>query len=289
LFGNIFANVFVADRMNDRLVKLDLVEAPVGWGESAPRLEYGGEYSGRGVGMPFNQTLNQPVGVALFRHYIFVGEATGNAITVLMVNHTKTDKFVFVSRLRPLDGIQLTGNIATTPLGYVWYTYVELPAKFAVASLFLAEEFRESREPTRFHDFLTSCVNDTWYNGDLRWNHTLYYEHLGFIMNATETNWLKSEEPDFFNIMDFNLSYSFRLDLLNSTIFEGTMVLCQPPPPPTQPPMLSGGTQGWNVEGMSDAQIAGARARCSPLGSSLQLGLLFLSYGLWLLRGPSRR
>merc|ERR1712056_56235 len=119
-----------------------------------------------------------------------------------------------------------------------------------------------------------SCVNDNWYHTDVRYNHTLFYELLGFVMNATRTNWLFPRQPGYFDIGVFNLTYSFHLDLLNSTIFHGTMQICLPPPAPTQPPMLSGGENGWNVEGMTRIATGGARSTCCPLGTSFQLGAL---------------
>jgi hypothetical protein len=300
LFSSIFANVFVADRMNNRVVKLNLMDVEDAWGYMRPRLEWGGEYSGRGPDDPYNQALNQPVGVTLFRHFLLVGEATGNCITVLAVNHQQTDRFIFITRLFPVPGVQLTGMISSSDddcsnpeaatrnhCGYVWYTYVELPSRYMVGSIYLNEVFIESPEPTRLGDFLTSCVNDSWYNTEMRFNHTLYYDTLGFVMNATRTNWLFPGQPGYVNILEFNLSYSFHLELWNSSVFGGTMAICQPPPPPTQPPMLSGGTQGWNMEGMANAATGGGRLTSSPVVSGFQLGAVMLGYCCWLLRRPS--
>jgi hypothetical protein len=289
LFGSVFANVFVADRMNNRIVKLNLVDADNGYGVLRPRLEWGGAYSGRGPEHPFNETLNQPVSIALFRHYLLVGEATGNCITMLMVNHHHTDSFIFVTRLFPIQGVQLTGTIAASAMGYVWYTYVELPARYAVGSFYLAEPLRESKEPTRFEDFLAECVNESEYNTEWRYNHTHFYDKVGFVMNATRTNWLFPEEPGYVNVLEFNLTYSFHFDLWNRTVyapFGVTMAFCQAPPPPTEPPMMSGGEGGWAIDGMSRAATGGARQTCCLFGGRLQLGTFLLGYCWWLLWRP---
>merc|ERR1711879_391713 len=122
-------------------------------------------------------------------------------------------------------------------------------------------------EPTRLQDFLLECVNQSEYNTEWRYNITHFFDRIGFVMNATRSNWLFPEEPDFINVMDFNLTYSFHFELWNRTVYEpngATMAFCQPPPQPTEPPMMSGGEGGWNIEGMAGATTGGARQTCRP-------------------------
>merc|ERR1712187_1101993 len=139
---------------------------------------------------------------------------------------------------------------------------VEMPATNRLGSFYLAEDLRLSQEPTRLGDFLSACVEDGWYNNVVRYNATLFYDLLGFLMNATQTNYLFKEEPNWFDIEAFNLTYRFNLYLLNSSIFQGTMVLCLPPPPPTEPPMMSGGVHGWNNPGRYTTQTSNGRPCC---------------------------
>lgn len=248
-FEPVFANVFVADRQNNRLVKLNLgYELQyTSWGEAyrymlVPQLYFSGEY---GPGTEYNESLREPLGVQVFRHYIFVCESVGNAIVILALHPSNYNTFQFVTRMSPVSGVQMTGHISLSTVGYVWYTYVKLPMTYAIGCFFLEESLRESPEAHIMDEIAARCVNDTWYHLDVIANRTLYVEHVGYLLNATRTNWHFPEYPGYLDIEVFNLTFMFDLERLNTSVFDGRLRICAPPPPSTTPPMLSGNAEGW--------------------------------------------
>merc|ERR1712023_377040 len=105
-----YANVFVVDRRNHRLVKLNLgyplmpcemdIEGQVGpilydedkqaWmcrRYDKPRLYYSAEYGREKEVFNKPEGLTDPTAVSLYKHYIVVAEVAGNAITLLRVDH----------------------------------------------------------------------------------------------------------------------------------------------------------------------------------------------------------
>jgi len=273
-FLPIFANVFVADRRNGRIVKLDLgypgvwtptlgeglqrPNVPLPGPLDAPQLSYGGQYGPVSAGARYNETLGEPVGVALYRHFLFVADAVSNAIAVLMVDHTRTNSFRFVTRLQPAPGVRFLGSLAVSPLGYLWLSYVDLPDDYNVGSFYLPEELRYSPEPSLLGDLLGACVDGDWYSAELLDNRSLYMEHLGVALDAAGVNWRFPGRPEYFDIMSFNLSTGFNFDAFNQTVLGGTMQLCLPPPPPQSPEMMSGNEDGWNMQSIQGAAQAGA-------------------------------
>lgn len=243
-FRPVFANVFVADRQNNRLVKLNL-GYELRYGREELALMYSCEY-GKMVGsVRHNETLREPTDLILYRHYIIVAEAVGNALSVLTVHPSDFNKLVFVTKVYPAKGNQLMGQFSISPLGHVWYTYIKKPSQYAFGSFFLEEALRESTPGGPMDEIVAKCVNDTWYHLHLRFNEDLYFQHMGYLLNATRQNWVYPDYPDYVDITRFNLSFRFDLDALNATVFMGRMHLCVPPPPSTTPPMLSGNADGW--------------------------------------------
>ena len=59
-----------------------------------------------------------------------------------------------MTHLEPKLGVQLTGSLAVTWKGYVWYTFVELPAVYSLGSIFLDEALRKSLPPSRLDDMV---------------------------------------------------------------------------------------------------------------------------------------
>jgi len=204
--------------------------------------------------------------VNVFRHYILVSEGVGNAVRLLKVHHSRFNEFIFVTQLLPVKGIQLTGHMSVSPMGYLWYTFQKLPSSFGVASVFLAEPLRESPPRRTIEDVTSDCQNDTWYNKDLLDNTTMYIAHIGYMLNASQTNWLFPDLPGFVDIFVFNKTrciYScFDLELLNETVLGGGLVLCNPTVPSTTPAMLSGDTGGWS--GSTDGVIRAGAAQQRP-------------------------
>merc|ERR1712100_594466 len=117
------------------------------------------------------------------------------------------------------------------------------------SSMFLPESMRFSEPASRLEDFLAECVNTTWYNMliDAR---EVYWDQVGFILNASNINWIFTEEPPcpvwpeplfdgcYFDPFRFNNSGEFDFKLLDAMIFNGTMKECEGPPTPTPPPFL---------------------------------------------------
>ncbi|CAJ1364059.1 unnamed protein product [Effrenium voratum] len=147
-FGPTIAAVFVADRWNNRIVKLRLgyrndPTLPQNYGEM-PTLMWGGHYWRDPTGAEYNESLNDPVGVSIYRHFIFVCEAEGNAITVLTTDYMQHDQMMYVTELYPAPGVQLTGSFSTTEQGYLWFAYINRPSTHGLASIYLPEPLVES-------------------------------------------------------------------------------------------------------------------------------------------------
>lgn len=267
IFDSTFANVFVADKFNHRLVKLNLgyTQDPLLVPPDKPSLLWSGEYHEDVTGAMYSQSLMDPCGVSVFRNYILVAEAAGNAITVLTVDYIEHDKLIFVTQLTAATEYQLSGSLAASPHGYVWFTYVHLPATHSVGSLFLPEALRESAKAEWIEDFRAECTNQTIYNTFLMSNSTMYREHVQYVLNAARINWRFPNMPNFIHYNSFNLSDIGLFDLLawNDTVLNGEMFFCQPPPPPTTPPMLSATEDGWNSPGAAGSAATANSRRCS--------------------------
>jgi hypothetical protein len=283
LYEPTYANVFVVDRRNHRLVKLNLgypllpcenendvidQTGPLEWNEEEeiwycrrydqPRLSWGAEY-GRApdeLGRP--RGLTDPVNVGIYRHYVVVSEAEGNAITLLTVNHHPPYGLEFVSYFKPQPGISIQGGMAVSHWGYIWYNYLAEDSVNYFGSMFLPESLRESPAPNRFDDYLATCVNTSWYNNLVLFP-WLYLQEVGFILNASRINWVFPDRPDFFDIYVFNRTDHFSLDLLDTIVFNETghtsMTFCAPPTTPTPPPFLGGNDAGWVIDGVNQAEF----------------------------------
>lgn len=284
----VFLNVYVADRVNDRVVKLN-----VGYSLQVNELDYfvepdwqmvefddrlrmtwGGAYGPHNA-RP-NETISQPVGVTLYRHYILVAEALGNVISVLTPHHEDFDRLIFVTHLAPALGVQLTGYVTASAQGYVWYTYLQLPAEYNIGSIYLTEALRESVRLSPLETFLGTCVNDTWYHQVLVPNKTMFIPYVGAILTGAGVNWMHPDSPAYVDIMSYNISARgtgplFDLDAFNQTVFKGQIQICLPPPPSTTPAMASGNQAGWD-----GARTAGA-TRSASGGWRAGLWLLALS------------
>eukprot|EP00443_Scrippsiella_acuminata_P001899 CAMPEP_0115311832 /NCGR_PEP_ID=MMETSP0270-20121206/75560_1 /TAXON_ID=71861 /ORGANISM="Scrippsiella trochoidea, Strain CCMP3099" /LENGTH=529 /DNA_ID=CAMNT_0002730719 /DNA_START=117 /DNA_END=1703 /DNA_ORIENTATION=- len=251
-FEPVIANVFVADRRNHRLVKLNVGYPLDGSGRNEHyrwydlSLLYGGAYGGRENPVPWNETLEDPVGVSVYRHYVLVAEGLGNAITLLKVHHVMFDRLIFVTRLTPALGVQLTGHLAVSMFGYIWYTYKELPTSYGMGTIFLDEALRESPPSEMLDELAAQCYNDTWFHTEMLFNYSVYMDTLGYMLNATRTNWEYPDLPNYVDIFSFNATTYFDIDLLNETVFRGRFQVCQPPVISTTPAMLSGNSDGWS-------------------------------------------
>lgn len=268
-FEPVFANVFVADRQNSRLVKLNLGYPTWEDAFASKRLSlmFGGSYGGKSSGLGYGEALQDPVGVCKYRHYIFVAEGLGNVITVLKVHQSRFNEILLVTRLSPVQGIQLTGYISVTPAGYLWYTYLKLPLNFGVASIFLDEALRESPPHKAIDDIINECQNETWYQEDLLTNHSLYFEWLGYLYNTSRINWLWPTLPGYADIQVYNLTIFFDIPALNKTIFDGRMTICRPPVVSTTPAMLSADKDGWagQGDGVARGSAQGRQAAAATL------------------------
>eukprot|EP00927_Polykrikos_kofoidii_P034323 TRINITY_DN29136_c0_g1_i1.p1 TRINITY_DN29136_c0_g1~~TRINITY_DN29136_c0_g1_i1.p1 ORF type:complete len:729 (+),score=75.57 TRINITY_DN29136_c0_g1_i1:153-2339(+) len=235
------ANIYVTDFRNDRLVKLDLMDLAAGF-TLVYSCDYGSDQDTKGR----QRGLRGPVSVSLFEQYIFVGEAGGNAITVLMLDYRTSRKINFVTHMQPAVGIRLTGHlVVSSPRGYIWFVQVMDGDTYALGTLYLPESLRRSIRPTLLNDFKQKCVNKTWYN-TFRVNTTLYYAHMRYALKIAQINfefeeWRSGgvEEDDeiaFVEILSYNLTDSFDFNKFNRTVFNGKMKICLPPPPASKPP-----------------------------------------------------
>jgi len=279
IFDSTLASVFVADRGNNRLVKLILGYRtdPLIDTKQKPTLMYDSEYYRHPNGVRYEEGLQEPIGVSVYRHYIFVAEATGNAFTCLTPDYVDHSVLMFVTVLRPARGIQISGSFAATHMGYLWFTYTQLPSSYGVGSLYLPEPLVQSPEPAWIDDFRTECTNQTIYHFFLMSNDTLYNEHVQYVLSAARINWRFPWLPDYLDPQSFNLTTAFDLWLWNETVLAGQMEFCQPPPPATTPPMLSANEEGWNTAGAS-VKAARAHARRSTAGPGLAAALCSLMF-----------
>ncbi|CAE8604430.1 unnamed protein product [Polarella glacialis] len=166
------ANVFVCDRFNHRLIKLNFAGQIQNGGAYKPMLAYSGMYFREATGAGFNESLSEPTSVSNYRHWIFVAEAAGNRITVLTVNYEDHNEILFVTHLNPARGIQLVGSHSATMNGFVWATYTELPTTYMVGSFYLPEPLRVAPAPSLIEDFRMLCTNDTFYHDHILPNET---------------------------------------------------------------------------------------------------------------------
>jgi len=272
-----YANVFVVDRRNHRLVKLNLgyplmrciYDLPLQEGPflfdyekkswmcrrmDKPRLYYSGEY-GRGVdALNRPSGLTDPTAVAVFNHYIIVCEVGGNAITLLRVDHQPPYGLKFVTYFKPAQGVYLQGGMSMSPWGYIWYNYVGKNLKNYFTAMFLPEVLRESKAPSRFQDFLLTCINTTWYD-DLIPEPERFVEHMQFMLNASVINWIFPDKPNFVDLYTFNMSGKFNIKLMNQMLFNGSMQMCAPPTTPTPPAFFGGNADGWVIDGKSQSEF----------------------------------
>lgn len=281
LYEPTYANVFVVDRRNHRLVKLNLgyplmpceldivgQTAPLIWDPEdkrwmcrrydKPRLTWSSEY-GRATDELNRPTgLTDPVSVGVYRHYVAVCEGEGNAITLLRVDHQPPYALKLVTYFKPQRGISLQGGMAVSDFGYIWYNYIGEDMVNYFSSMVFPESLRESPAPNRLEDYAATCINESWYD-NLVYDRTAYLREIGFILNASRINWIFSDRPDFFSIESFNLSNRFDLDLLNDLVFNQTaqapMTFCTPPTTPTPPPFLSGNDDGWVIDGQNQGEF----------------------------------
>lgn len=279
-FGPVMAAVFVADRRNNRLVKLLLgyrrdPSHPAHQGEK-PTLMWGGQYAPSISGAYYNESLYEPVGVSIYRHFIFVCEAEGNAITVLTTNYVEHSQMLYVTELYPAPNVQLTGSFSTTDQGYLWFAYINRPSTHGLASIYLPEPLVQSPPASWIDDFRSQCTNATIYNLYIMANSTIYDEHVLYVLNAARINWRFPYLPRYLSKDAFNLTLMFDLILWNETVLQGNMFYCLPPPPETTPPMLSANEDGWNTPGGGGVQLTSSSTGLSLhlLGISILCGLL---------------
>lgn len=285
-FGPVMAAVFVCDRRNHRLVKLLLgyrkdPSLAMNRGER-PTLMWGGEYYKDLNGVNYNMSLYDPVGVSIYRHFIFVCEAEGNAITVLTTNYVQHDELLFVTELYPLTNpfnpkMQLTGSFSATEQGYLWFAYIERPSTHGLGSIILPEPLVQSPPASWIEEFRAQCTNATIYNMFIMANASLYDEHVIYVLSAARINWRFPYLPGYLSKDSFNLTLMFDLMLWNETVLEGNMFYCLPPPPETTPPMLSANEDGWNTPGGGGVLLTGSSI-CPGLAKSLAIVIIGL---LW--------
>lgn len=174
--------------------------------------------------------------------------------------------------------------MSVSPFGYIWYNYIGKDMKFYFSSMFLPESLRESVAPSRFQDFLDTCINTTWYE-DLIDQPKKFIEHLGYVLNASVINWMWPDMPGYLDPYKFNNSGTFDIDMLNRLVFNYTMKMCDPPTTPTPPPFFGGNKDGWVIDGKSQSEFTkrSIAFRSSPIGAALftcfisALSLLVLS------------
>jgi len=237
-----------------------------------PRLTFSAEYGREPDVYQRPRGLTDPTAVGIYKHYIVVAEASGNAITLLRVDHQPPYGLLFVTYFKPVQGVSMQGGMSVSPFGYIWYNYIGQDMKFYLSSMYLPESLRESVPPSRFQDFLAICVNVSWYQ-DLIGNPKLYIDHLSYILNASVINWVFPDEPDYLDIMSFNKSGNFDIDELNRIVYNNTMIMCDPPTTPTPPPFFGGNEEGWVIDGKSQSEFT---KRSGALRSS-HVGVVLLT------------
>jgi len=234
----VIANVFVVDKLSNRLVKLDfrydtlrsdgtsVSEWPYPSPDSYPRLVYSGEYS---LGSSDNESLWEPMGIALFRHYIFVAEAQGNTIKVFTLHYRDTNTFKLVTMLYPAQGIQLTGTLTVSPIryycppgdpcvrlgGHLWYTYHRGWTDWELGSFFLEEALRLSTKPEEYKDFVEQCVDASTYHALLQ-DWATFHAEVDRICNVMHVNCRYPSIPGYVDPEWFNWTVE---ELQNSTLF----------------------------------------------------------------------
>lgn len=232
------ANIYIADQLNDRLVKLDLIDTD----SSGFALAFGGQY-GDDKEMKSNlRGLDKPVGVAVYRHYIFVGEADSNQITILMVDYKDTTKLIFVTLLQPLHNVLITGRITATFNGYVWYTYTLLPATYSFGSFYLKDSIRKSSPPSLYEDLLATCISESYFDTVL-YDEDLFQRLTTYMLDLAGINWrfpgwkrgTKGRFEQYIDWKSFNLTrpggaVSYDFQTLNASVFQGKMVFCDETP-----------------------------------------------------------
>mmetsp|Transcript_11921 Transcript_11921/g.27824 ORF Transcript_11921/g.27824 Transcript_11921/m.27824 type:complete len:690 (-) Transcript_11921:80-2149(-) len=281
-YAPVLANVYVTDRTANRLLKLNL-----GYRDREStelELMYSGEYNEAIATRKGQRRLNEPMGVACFRHYIVVAEGAGNVVSVLMVNYTSMHEIEYVTYFTPVLGTQLSGSITITPApyGYTWYTATEFGARTNIANFRIPRQIRLSDHPDVFEDFVTGCLNATWYNSILRYDDQLYEDHVRWVLDGALIENRISSREGYVNIYVFNTTAGFDFSLFNETIWASPMAqrldvtrrsieFCGDPPEPTPPPMSSGDEDGWIIDGVPAAQtwLRAASCRCEQLPSVL--------------------
>jgi hypothetical protein len=298
-----YANVFVVDRRNHRLVKLNLgyplmecgydipyQEGPLYYDEleqkwicrryDKPQLYWSAEYGRDPDVYNRRRGLTDPTAVGIYKHYILEAEVGGNAITMLRVDHHPPFGLKFVSYFKPVQGVAMQGGMAVSQWGYVWYNYLGLDMNNYFTAFFLPEILRESQAPNRLQDFLETCVNETWYAELMLKDPSIFVNHMAMILNASVINWVNPDRPGYIDVHAFNKSSDFNMELLNQMVFNYTMVMCEPPPTPTPPPFFGGNDEGWVIDGKSQSEFA--RRSWALRSSRIDVGLATCCIAVWL-------
>jgi len=261
----ILANVYVTDRTANRLLKLNL-----GYRDRVTdnlELMYSGEYNEDTAATQGQRRLNDPLAVACFRHYVVVAEGAGNVVSMLMVNYTSMNELQYVTYFTPAQGLQLKGSLTVSPMpyGYIWYTATEYSARNYIANFRIPENLRLSDHPDSFEDFVTGCMNATWYNEVMRYSDELYEDHVRWVLDGALIETRDESRDGYIDIYIFNTTAGFDFALFNATVWASPMatrldvqrrslVFCGAPPEPTPPPMSSGDEDGWIIDGVPAQQ-----------------------------------
>jgi hypothetical protein len=259
-------------------VKLNLgyPKSPPPYG-ALPQLVYSGQYYRPVNGDGFNESLQDPVSVAIYRHFLIVAEAQGNAVSVLTVDLQSPDRLLFVTDIKPTAGIQLTGNMAVPANGYVWLSYIKLPSEYGVASIILPEALRVSPAPSAVQDMRQQCVNISFLQ-NLIFNKTVYDDYVSNLLSVAKFNWRDSAVQGYIDPQTFNYSgIQFNFYAWNQTVMLGRMLACKPPPAPTLPPFLSANENGWNTPGGQQKAVTGSAYSLKGLSSILLATLVIWS------------
>merc|ERR1719247_3188540 len=201
-------NVFVADRMNNRVIKFNF-----GFPPSFSLLTHGGEEHGEKPMMRWSGVfpdaeldtntqvhrrrygLTEPTRVVTYRHYVLVSEHDTNRITVLTPNYLKTDELRYFTHLSAEEGVRMRDGLISTFDGFVFFPFERdresAALKIGIAQL--PEDLITLGRPTEIEDWLSQCVNIT--------NMTM------LLINKTSFEILMSEMLD-----KFNVGYVSKLD-----------------------------------------------------------------------------